>query len=303
MTILASTNLSGLSKVASAEYLLALADRNPLVSHPAFFYLGDRLAEGSVTQALSEYDLMGTSLPQPIAEGASVGDTSIGRVEYSVTVGRYSKAYSMTDLAKMVDNHGILQTSALAADAALSGALRLTQLVAALGSGWTAVRGSSGAVLTLADFLAAKNLLEQEKNAGPLVAILKPKQWQEVVSNVALTLTSGSIIRDPSTLDPLQQFGIGYQGRFYGVDVITSDYVPNDGTDFAGQMIAPGAVLWADGQPIPDGSDQMIMANKVLFERDRTARAATTAYVSHLYLGVSRGLQARGVRIRSKVAV
>ena len=301
MNILASTNLSGLSKVATAEYLISLADRNPLPLHPALYSVGDRAAEGSINVELSEFDLLGTSLPQPIAEGALVGDTAISRTSYTVTIGRYSKAYSMTDLAKMVDLHGVLSPSLLAQDAGLSHSLQLTNMIAALGSGWSASKGSTGTALTYEAFLDAVQALDAAQNAGPAMAVLAPKQWNQIAKNLALTV-GGAVQYDPKSIAGITAImGGAYKGNYNGVDIFVSTKVPNDGTDYFGQIFARGGVLWGQGVPPVDSSTDQALIGPILFERDRTARAATTAYVSHSYLGVTRGLQARGIKLISGI--
>jgi hypothetical protein len=58
------------------------------------------------------------------------------------------------------------------------------------------------------------------------------------------------------------------------------------------------AVVWADGSiPAEGDPNQMVIAGKVLFERDRTAKSGLTAYVSHRYIGASKAIDLCGVSI------
>ena len=299
MPITAAQNLSGLAELGSSAYLLSLADRNPLPLHPALYYVGDRVGEGSINVELSEFDFMGTSLPTAIAEGASVGDSSISATRYTVTIGRYSKAYSMTDLARMADLHGLLDPTMLAQDLALSHALNLTNLIASLAPGWTAVQGTSGAALNASDLLTATQTLAAANNVGPLLGVFRSKQIHDVQTDIGFDLANGALQYDPAMAAFVGVQGSNYLGRLFGIDLFTSDRIVSDGTDYNGMVVAPGAVLWGKGTPPSALSDQAIIGDAVLFELERTARAAVTAAVSHSYVGVTRGLQARGIRIRS----
>jgi hypothetical protein len=57
-------------------------------------------------------------------------------------------------------------------------------------------------------------------------------------------------------------------------------------------------VVWADSSiPGENDASQLIIGGKVLFERDRTAKSGLTAYVTHAYMGVAKGIDAAGISI------
>jgi hypothetical protein len=94
--------------------------------------------------------------------------------------------------------------------------------------------------------------------------------------------------------------GGGYRGRYMGVDLFASPQVPtaNAGADRAGGMFVRGAVLWADMSVEMDSDlNQIVIGNKVLFERARTAKSRLTDFVSSVYFGVSKGIDLLGVSV------
>jgi hypothetical protein len=153
------------------------------------------------------------------------------------------------------------------------------------------------------NFLTAIGLLEVNSAGaipdGGVMAVLHPQQLADLRQSFAAS--SGGAVQwssDAGASLPIR--GGGFRGRMFGVDMFSSTFVPtaNAGADRAGGMFVNGAVLWGDGSiPVTGSSEQLIVGGKVLFERDREARTATTAFVSHRYLGVSKGLDGLGVSI------
>ena len=80
----------------------------------------------------------------------------------------------------------------------------------------------------------------------------------------------------------------------------TTTRVPtaNAGADRAGGMFGGGAIIWADGT-IPGEADpnQLMIGDKILFERVREGRAGLTAYVTRKFLGFSEGIDAAGASL------
>ena len=291
-----------LAAALSAEYILLAADRNALPNHPALQYVGDiSVGAHSAVIKCPHVGLMGYALLASTGDGTSVANTALTDGSTSVTVGRYSKAYEASDLAKMTAGAGGLSAQVFAMDAMVSGALTLTSLVANLMDNFTTVVGSTGVDMTVANFLDAITALEVQNAQGPLLTVLHSQQFGDFRKDLGIN-SGGAVQFAPASAEMIKVSGGGLVGSFAGVDIVVSNYVPdmNGGLDRGGGMFAKGAILWADGSVGSDGSpDQMVIGGKVLFERDRTARSGLTAYVSHRYLGVAEGIDGFGVTIQT----
>lgn len=288
------------AEALSAEMLLLLADRNALPNHPALLYAGDAVGRGSAVLKVPEIGLMGYDLLTSTADGNPVANTALSDGSVTITVARYSKSYEASDLARLTDpSNGKINVSSFAADAVQSAANTLVSLVCNVTDDFTSTVGTSGADLSVANFLAAIQTLEVAKVTAPYMAILHPQQMGDLRAAIAAT-SGGAIQWLPASQEQIAILGNGYRGQWLGVDIFSSAYVPtkNAGADYGGAMFGRGAVAWADSS-IPDEGDPMmtVLAGKVLFERDRTAKNGLTAYVSHAYLGVSKAIDAAGVSI------
>ena len=287
------------SEALSTEFLLLLADRNALPNHPSILYVGDISGQNSAVIKVPHIGLLGYNLMASTGDGSAVANTALTDGSTSVTVGRYSKSYEASDMARITAGSRI-NPQTMALDAVVSGSATLAALVADVIDGFTATQGSTGVNATFQNYLDSITTLEIAKVGGPYLCELHPVQWGDIRSDVAGS-ANGAIQWNQGSqalLDGMK--GIGYQGVFLGVDVYTTTHVPtaNAGADRAGGMWGRGGVLWADGSvPLEGDPNQLVIANKVLFERDRTAKAGLTAYVSHRYLGVAKGIDACGVSI------
>ena len=288
------------AQALSAEILLLLADRNALPNHPALLYAGDAIGRGSSVLKVPGVGLGGYDLLTAPGDGSAVANTALTDAAYTVTVARYSKSYEASDLARLTDPaNGKIKISEFAMDAVQSANNTLVSLVANVTDGFAATVGATGVDLSVANFLAAIQTLEVAKNVGPYMAILHPQQMGDLRNAIA-AVTGGAVQWLPASQEQIQILGNGYRGQWMGVDIFSSSYVPtaNAGADRAGGMFARGAVIWADSS-VPDEGDpnQLVLANKILFERERTAKSGLTAYVTHYYCGVSMGIDAAGVSI------
>ena len=180
-----------------------------------------------------------------------------------------------------------------------STASTLVSLVANVTDGFTATVGTSGSNLSVANFLAAIQALEVANVQGPYMAILHPQQMGDLRADLAAT-AGGAVQWMAASQQQINVLGNGYRGQWAGVDLFATTFVPtaNAGADRAGGMFGRGAVVWADSSiPGENDSSQLIIGGKILFERDRTAKSGLTAYVTHAYMGVSKGIDAAGVSI------
>lgn len=290
-------------EVVGEEWMLLIQDRNALPNHPALKYVGDIAGRGSSTIKVPHIGLMAYDLLAATADGASVANTALTDGSSTVAVARYSKSYEASDLAMLTDGQGLINPQMFAMDAMASGAMTLTDLIANVTDGFATTAGSTGVDLSLTNFLTAIGLLEVNSGGaiapGGVMAVLHGQQVADLRQSFAAS-TGGAVqwSQDAQTLLPIR--GGGFRGNIYGVDIFASSKVPtaNAGADRAGGMFVNGALLWGDGSiPVSSDANQLIIGEKVLFERDRTAKAATTAFVSHRYLGASKGLDLLGVSI------
>jgi len=288
------------AEALSAEILLLLADRNALPNHPALMYAGDAVGRGSAVLKIPAVGLQGYDLLSAPGDGSPIANTALSDTAFQVTVARYSKAYEASDLARLTDPaNGKIKVAEFASDAVVSSSNTLVSLVANVTDGFSASVGSSGVDLSVNNFLAAIQTLEVAKNVGPYMAILHPQQMGDLRAAIA-NVSGGAIQWLPASQEQIQILGNGYRGNWMGVDIFSSSFVPtaNAGADRAGGMFARGAVLWADSSiPSEGDANQLVLAGKILFERERTAKSGLTAYVTHYYCGVSKGIDAAGVSI------
>lgn len=285
----------------SAQYQLLLADRNALPNHPALMYVGDVRGAGASTIKLSQLGLLGYNLLGTTTEGDPVANTALTDSSSTVQVVQYTKVYEPSDLAKMLDKQGVLKPEFLAVDAMISGSNTMRSLVANVTDDFTATVTTSGVDCSFATLLDGITTLEVAKVEGPFLGLLHPVQWGDVRKDVASS--SGGAIQFHQGSSQLLIDGmkaLGLKGSWLGVDWFTTTDVPtaNSGADRAGGIFGRGAVLWADGtQVVEDSTNQMLVGDKVLFERQRVAAGGTTKYASHRYLGVAIGQNACGVSI------
>ena len=299
------TTYSALADSRATEILTGtwerlLAAREPLPAHPSLYFAGDVAGRGSSTIRISLAAIDGYTLLASTSDGSAVSNTVLVDEKVDVTVARYSKAYAPTDLAILTDPGQGLNFERFAIDAFVSYEQTLVNLVAALGSGFSSSVGTSGSNLTYAQFLEAKATLEIANAAdGGLLAVLHPRQWNDLVQDCMVTANAGAIQFAAEPHQMAAKVGGAYKGTVAGVAVYVTSRVPtaNAGADRAGFMAGANAIAWAVGTPsVLDPANQM-QIGPVLYERTRTAHSGVWSWVTHCYLGVSELLDAAGVGI------
>lgn len=288
------------AEALSAEFLFQYAAREALPQHPALFYAGDCKGAGSIVKKIPVVGLLGYDLLAATGDGSSVGNTALTDTSVTVTVGRYSKSYERSDLARLQDALGILRAEMFAMDAIASQAATLVSLIANVADDFTQYVGTTTQNLTAAQFLSGIALLEIGNVAPPYLSILHPRQVGDLREDLAAA-TAGALQWMNATQRQIELLGNGYRGQFGGVDLFSSSHVPtaNAGADRAGSIFGFGGIAWADGS-VPDEGDpnQLLIGDgKVLIERARTAKAGLTAWVSHANMGASKGLDAGGISV------
>ena len=286
------------AEVLSGDFLQLLAARDALPRHPALMEAPDAAGNGSTVLKIPHLGISGYDLGTAMADGASVANTALTDASTTITIARYSKAYEMSDLARLTDQ-GLLNAEAFAADAAVIYNQQIVNLVANLMGGFSQSVGVSGSDLTVAQFLAAISTLEVGNVAGPYLSVLHPQQVADLKAALAAA-TGGAIQWLPATAAQIEQIGTGVRASFAGADIFSTTRVPsaNAGADRAGGIFGRGAIAWGYSSINASGSaDELVIGGRILFERDRTARAGLTAYVSHYYLGASEAIDLAGCAI------
>lgn len=285
----------------STDFIMLAADRESLPNHPALFYAGDLFGSGSNTKKVAHAGIMGYDLPVAVADGAQVARTTWSTGATTVAVGRRSKAYAPSDLARFTDPVGLLRGEMFARDASASHMLALTSVIASLMGGFSNVAGSSGTDLSIANVLAALTFVEVGYQGaiapGMAMGLIHTQQGADLRSALA-TSTAGAI-QWQTTPDQLAIKGNGFRGRYLDVDWFVSGHVPtaNSGADRAGGVFVRGAVVYCDMSQVAESTDQLLIGGKVLFERDRDAKGALTDYVSHSHFGAGEGIDAFGAAL------
>jgi len=289
------------ANVVTAEYLLTIGDRNALPQHPALVYAGPVDASGSTVRKVPHVGLGGVEQPLAISEGSLITPQSISDGSTTIAVSRYSKAYQTSDAVRMVQNADRVGLQPLTLDAVAATNMRQTNLIANVADDFTATAGpGTGSDLTVATVLAAIGAVAVNNvpSDGGYLGILHPQQWSDLIVDGGSALTGGTQQYSMELAELQRLRGGAFIGTWLGVDWFKSSQVPtaNSGADRAGAIFGRGGVIWADGRFAGvdlDPSNQFLIGDgHVLFERDRTALAAVTAYVMHAYMGVSKGIEA-----------
>ena len=288
------------------EYGLLVGDRAHLPNHPALAggYMGLGSESATVNKTLAD---IGSGVAGTIAENGAVTPDAFSAQIVSTTVVRKGKGRDRSDFLKTYDRTGMFLEQALAFDAAMIRGNTVVGMVAEAAATATAdVTPGSGVALTWAKFQEAKQVLVQTGQAfaeGDLLAVLHPVQWSNLEAEMITTGLGDAITHSPEAYNIQYARSIGYQGRYFGIDVFTSTRVPtaNAGADSRGALVAPGGVVWAEGilENDPDGFMDVLDGGRLRIERDRDASRATKAYYYNFLIGVSLGEDARVVTITS----
>jgi len=290
------------SEVLSGLYLLKLADRNALPNHPAIHYAGDASGSGSTTVKIPAIGWIGYDALAEVNETVATTNTALTDEAITVTVARQSKQYQDTQLAALTGSINFLSNpQAFVDDAFASQMMRLTDMICNVTDDYTTQEIETEVNLTVAKVMSAAIKLDIAKaDTGQALLLLHPQQWGDVKTDL-LTSTAGAVQWSASTQEQILVKGPGYQGRFFNMDVFTSSYVPTatGGEDRAGAIITPGAVVYADATPVPDGDANKLFMGKVVLAREFAASTDMRTTVFSAYMGVSKGLDAAGVTIIS----
>ncbi len=288
------------SEVLSGIVELLYADRGALPNHPALIELPNLQGRGSTSHKVSGVGLMGYDLPAAKAEDATLSNTALTDAAANLVIAHYGKVYTASGLARLTDSTGSISASAFAADAVQSSLSYLLYQISQLVDNFTGVNGTTGVNASMADVLDMITALEIAKVQGPYLGILHPQAWGDIRSDIALN--SGGAVQwhgDSAQMLSIMS-GLGWQGRYFGVDFMTTTHVLNDGTDVWGGIFGRGALVYGWANPNGDlTADQVVLGDKVLFERSRAALDDETSYVMHMYSGAVELFDAGGRTLKS----
>jgi hypothetical protein len=287
-----------LAETLAAEFLLLASDREDLVlQHPALYKVG--ALPGSNVVSVPHVGLMGYDLAATATPGSEIANTALTDGSSSITMVKKAKRYNEDDLARFMIG-GVVNAQMFAQDALITIQQTLISLAAVAGSGFSASVGSTGVNLTWATFLAAKAVLLNNAASGQPVAILHPQQWADLEADAL----SVGVTADPMILSGALTANLGsYKGRWFGVDVFTSQHVPsaNAGADREGCMFVRGGVVLAHAAPAVENVAAGVVqfGDMGIFEISRKAEYGATNYITSFFAGAAVGVDALGVSILS----
>lgn len=279
------------------EAIIALGERRALPNHPALFYVGDLFGSGTNTLTIGHDKLMGTVDSGDYAEGASITNIALTTGKTSVTVGRRGGAYEITDRGQFAPNRSPATAQGFVLDAMIKRSNKLTDVIADTVDGFTTQKGVSGADLSPGYFMDATIALEANNAVQAEImpmSLFHSHSWGDIKKDLAEA--GNAYVAATPELAALR--GTSFKGTLYNVPVFVNNRVKtiNSGADYANAMWVRGGVCWADmSVPADPSLGQLSLAGKILFEKDRNARAGETAYVHQYWLGASKGIDLMGV--------
>lgn len=281
-------------EVMATEFLFLLADRDgSVLNHPAFFHATGRPGSNvvRVPHLGYGYDLLSADTP-----GSEHANTAFSDDQTDVTLANYVLRYTTHDLAKWMAN-GKLDAALFAQSAVTSISQTLISLAANVGDGFSNVAGSSGVDATWDDVLVAKAYLGASKAQGQICAMVHPRQWSDLEQD-ALSL---GVLPAGSMTGAIVGGLDSYKGRYMGIDFFTSSHVPASGGNRLGCIFTAGGIVWADAEYAPSASSSADIVNlgRGQFEVVRQGTYSADSFVVRAMMGVSLGIDAAGVTLRT----
>ncbi len=299
-TITTTTNAPIVTAAAIRFVQLLLANRATLRGHPALINLGafgaGRPGSGSLTSQFSLFGLDGYDTLASVAEGAAVTETALTMALRTIAVARRSLRRSLSDQMRTVDPTGTLNIPRFAIDGFVSANVTLTNLIAAMMSGFASSVGSSGVDFDHDTFLEAKATLIEAKVPGPYLSLMPETHFSRWM--VDLEGRAGVTQWRPATAEMQMLKGPGFQGTYDNVDIITAPGCPTSGSDHIGGMFGLGAIGYAE-MPVeyPQSAFILLQEGPIAVEEIRTGTSGLTDTVTHYHVGTVEIEDARGVQL------
>ena len=286
------------SAVAVQYAQLLLADRASLRGHPALINLGaygaGRIAAGSTAFQFTLFGLDGYDLLSAVSEGSAVTETSLTSAAKSISIARRGLRRDLSDWINSIDPTGALNPMRLAQDGFASASMTLTNLIAALASGFSTQVGTSGADFDHDVWLEAKAALIEAKVPGPYLAVLHPNHFSRWMVDLE---GRGGLTQWSAAAAEMQILkGPGFQGIYDGVEVYTSSKCPASSSDYISMMFGQGAIGYAEQEiTFPASAIIHLQVGPIAVEEVRNGEKGATEIITHYYAGVTEIEDGRGV--------
>lgn len=287
-----------LTSAVAIRYLQELlADRASLRGHPALVYLNQFGAGakgiGSTTAqytvwGLDGYDAMGT-----VAEGATISETALTNALKTATWARRGLRRDLSDDMRSTDPSGVLNPIRLAADGFGSAMVTLTNVIAALMSGFSVQKGTTGVSFTHDLWILGTGQLTAALVPGPYLALLHPNHFRDWKSDLEARGGLTQWVPAAAAMQILK--GPGFQGTYDGVDVFTTNRVPTSGSDYVSGIFGRGAIGYVE-QEVEYGPEAIIqVANgPIAVELERDGKGGFSSVLTHYRVGGSEIEDGRG---------
>lgn len=296
-TLTSTTDAPVVAAVAQQEAFLLLANRASLRGHPALINLaaGTR-GSSSLTSQYSLFGLDGYDNLSSVSEGAAVSETAITMARRTIAVSRRALRRDFSDMMATIDATGAINPMRLAMDGFMACQKSLTGQIAALASGFTASKGTSGVDFDHDTFQEAKAALIDAKVPGPYLLIIPETFFSKWMMDLE---GRGGLTQWRSATEQMQMLrGPGYQGMYDNVDIFTCDLCPTSGSDRIGTMFGRGAVGYAEMEVVfPQSAFILMKAGPMAVEEVREGTKGVTDIITHYHSGVVEIEDERGVQI------
>lgn len=277
----------------SGTFLELWGGPTALPKHPALVYGGSITGLNTKVITVPHMRTEGNAFATT-AEGTDLTDSALTTGSSDVTVARAGISYMLGDLMRTTDRSKIYDAIAQGLFSGYTRAL-LLQIINII-DGFTLTQTATS-TLTAEDFLAAKAKLGAVP--GSRLAVLHSKSFGELERDIGLNAGGGHVF-NPATQEMINKVGSGFVGSWAGVEIFVTDDVISSGGDRKNAILAPGAICWADGEPVSDGlPTQMMVGGKVLVDLERQGGKFQSRLIANGLLGSAMGIDARGVTLNS----
>ncbi len=291
---------NSLVSAAAIKYLqLLLADRTSLRGHPAIVYLNQygagRVGSNSSTSQFTVWGLDGYDAMATVAEGVAMTETALTNALKTATWARKGLRRDLSDDVRSLDGTGQLNPMRLAMDGFGSAMVTLTNLIAALMSGFSVQKGTTGVAFSHDLWLLGKGALIEAGVPGPYLSMLHLNHFADWIND--LESRGGLTQWRPASADMQILRGPGFQGTYDGVDVFSTNRVPTSGSDYVSGMFGRGAVGYVE-QEVVYGPEAIILLENgpIAVEIQRTTGGAGASQIlTHYRVGAAEIEDGRGV--------
>lgn len=232
------------------------------------------------------------------AEGTDFTVYDLASDSATVTPARMGFARQRSDMARSLDNLGVLDMARYARDFTIGFQQTAVSTFAALATSAGLSGGNSGGSATWGHIVADYNTLRNNNVAGPIVAVLRNSDWGSV-STDAYQL-GGYAPMDAGSPNGTSLQANGFQGMFMNGNlwVYTSDECPTSGGDTVGMMFGAQFMRWNAHMPLPSRATLPIIWTPIFgVEVDRLSLKSEDYIVGSTHLGASVNIANAGISL------